>query len=642
MFSTSLHDRLKQSELIPEEKLARIFQKVCDDFQKIQQNQDGASSSLAADLSTLDSTDFALNLPDLAEPNDAPRLDSFETFFLAELEREEAINAWQAEQLRRGRARFSLGAYRIVDFLGRGGYGNVFLGRLRSNESNRDRAFPRFTNDVAVKVLPLSSASASAQAKFLYEIDVAKRLKHKNLVRLLDASKDASVHYAVYEYVDGGDARGLLNRFERLPFRVAAYIVSETAKALVHLHSLGVVHRDVKPGNILLMKNGEVKLADFGFISPIVPFSSNARFSPLGAILANWEIDAAESFASDSTASTGEKIIKRKIKGTPDYLAPDQISNPDEPSPLWDVYSLGCAFYFMLTGVVPYPSDDSRDKLTAHLRSSVPPEPASFDPSIPLEISQLTMRMLERDPKRRVASAQEVVDALAHWIPAFSSELSNVDLVSSIVKRDANDNFWAKENLLAVFSRPILSSFHSAASKPESSSPPSPPDATRSFFSRFRKASQPNKSTNATAKVLRRNFDETLRLEQNSGLQTTFEDFEKSAAESAANFEAAFEFVAEAFESAQNVASNDVSFVSSPSTASLRSPPLRETPSDATRPNVAQPLAAPSDAPDAPEEFNAQTQRLERLNATLLRCVLLPLLVATFVALLMALVKTLD
>lgn len=636
MFSTSLYERLQHSKLVPADALTQIYERVCHDFQKIKQEQSGAPSSLAAASSTSDSTDFDLNLPGAPATNAAPSLDAFETFFLDELERENAVNAWQAEQLRHGRVRFFLGEYRIIDLLGRGGYGNVFLGRPRSHESNRDRAATRFANDVAIKVLPLTAASHSAKMKFLRETDIAKRLKHKNVVRLLDASKDASVHYAVYEYVDGGDARGLLNRWERLPFRVAAYIISETAKALAYLHSLGVVHRDVKPGNILLMRNGEVKLADFGFISPIVPFSPQARFSPLGAILADWDADAAEPIASDADA-LGEKITKWKIKGTPDYIAPDQISNPAEPSPLWDVYSLGCAFYFMLTGVVPFPSNDSRDKLTAHLRSSVPPEPATFDPKIPLEISQLTMRMLERDPERRVSSAQEAVDALARWIPSFA-DLKEVDLLSSIVPRDADDNFWAKDRLLASFSRPVATSPRSVDAKGAPSSRPS-------LFSRFKKpgkAAQPSKSVGANAEETRRDFETTWRLDQNPTFQTTFEDFEKEAAESAANFESAFLTVAEAFESAQNAASE----ADAPESATSASPvPTNAAPTNATRPSppLPPPCPAPSESSDrsfdAAKALDAQTQQLERLNATLLRRVLVPLLAATLVALLAALVN---
>lgn len=616
MLPTSLHERLLQSELIPADDLARIFERARAQFSKLRQNRldappNSSVSNPSNANSAFDATDFDLNLPD--EPSDAsPRLDDFETFFLEELEREQAINAWQAKQLRQGRVRFNLGNYRVVDFLGRGGFGNVFLGRRRSNPSNRGRTGARFSSDVALKVLPLASASPSARTKFLREIDVAQRLKHPNVVRLLDASQDAAVHYAVYEYVDGGDARGLLARFERLPFRVAAYIVSETAKALDYLHSLGLVHRDVKPGNILLMKTGEVKLADFGFISPTNPFSSTARLSPLGAILESWDAENSE-LTDKIDSSIGEKSTKRKIKGTPDYLAPDQILNPDAPSPLWDVYSLGSSFYFMLTGVVPFPADDSRDKLQAHLRSSLPPEPASFDPSIPLEISQLTMRMLEREPERRVASAREVVDALRRWAPSFK-ELSQSDSVSSLLKRDENFNFWTESNLRLAFSRSFLSS-STVVSAVSPDAPNDVDNASRNRFSLFgksKKSTRPSKS--ADVEEARRAL-ETDRQVRAPNARITFEDFEKSSAASAANFESAFEFVEQAFDSARDGA---------------------PVPSAASTP--AKSLNADVSAAETSRRLDEQTQRLERLNAILMRRVLIPLLVATALALIAALV----
>ncbi len=628
MTPTSLYERLKQSELTPADELARIFEQSRAKFQKIAQTSPNATQNSldadeSADSSAFESTDFELNLPGETLVVASPRLDEFETFFLAELEREGAINAWQAEQLRQGRARFYLGDYRVVDFLGRGGFGNVFLGRRRSHPSNRDRNGARFSSDAALKVLPLSSASASAQRKFLREIDVAQRLKHSNVVRLLDASKDAAVHYAVYEYVDGGDARGLLARFDRLPFRVAAYIVSETAKALDYLHSLGVVHRDVKPGNILLMKTGEVKLADFGFISPTIPFSPTTRLSPLGAILESWDADNSE-FADESDSAVGEKPTKRKIQGTPDYLAPDQILNPDAPSPLWDVYSLGSAFYFMLTGVVPFPANDSRDKLQAHLRSSLPPEPATFDPNIPLEISQLTMRMLEREPERRVSSAREVVDALRRWAPSFA-ELAQPDLVASVLKRDENPDFWSEENLRAVFSRFVVSPSSAGRSSRSPSSDASNASAASetapsrfALFGKSKKSARPSKSAAAQLEEARRAF-EANRPTGESTARVTFEDFEKSSAASAANFEAAFEFVEQAFESAQDDAP------ASPPPAAIVPPPLPASPPSAVR-NA-----------ETSRRLDEQTERLERLNASLARRVLIPLLVATALALFAAL-----
>ncbi len=572
MLPSSLYTRLKESELAPVDALDRIFEKTRVDFQKKRRVGDASLGAASGDddfspNAALASTDFELNLAESPADVGAPRLDDFETYFLAELEREGVVNSWQAEQLRRGRIRFCLGDYRVVDLLGRGGYGNVFLGRRRSNASNRDASGVKFASDVALKVLPLTVATPSATRKFLYEIEVAKRLQHANIVRFLGASKDAAVHYAIYEYVDSGDARRLLARYERLPVRVAAYIISETAKALAYLHEQGVVHRDVKPGNILLMRNGEVKLGDFGFISPIVPFSSTARLSPLGAIIASCESE------EDAVGARS----RSKIKGTPDYMAPDQILHPDAPSPKWDVYSLGSAFYFMLTGVVPFPSVDSDDKLRAHLRSAPPPEPASLAPNVPPEISRLTMRMLERDPERRVATAQEVVDALRRWTPT-RDELVRADFITSLRRRYSDDNFWSEENLQLAFSRPS-SNVDRATEERQAA------EKSKERFSLFGKASRAaQRSKSATANASKpRDFDRAIEFERR---QENRVDFESASA-------------------------------SSPPSASS-SPPTRS-----------QPIS--DDA--STRLLDEQTRRLERLNALLVRRVLVPLLVLTALAL---------
>lgn len=608
MLPSSLYSRLRESELTPVDALDRIFEKARIDFYR-KRRADASNAPSHPQNSSLESTDFELNLGESGSEGAVPQLDDFETFFLAELEREGAINAWQAEQLRRGRVRFCLGDYRVVDLLGRGGYGNVFLGRRRSHASNRDASGGRHLTDVALKVLPLAAATPDATRKFLREIEIARRLKHENVVRFLGASKDAAVHYAVYEYADAGDVRRLLARYERLPARVAAYVASETAKALAYLHELGVVHRDVKPGNILLTKTGDVKLGDFGFISPIEPFSPTARLSPLGAILEGWDGD-----------DENERRERSKIKGTPDYMAPDQILNPDAPSPRWDVYSLGSALYFMLTGVVPFPSVDSDDKLRAHLRSAPPPEPSAIAPNVPIEISRLTMRMLERDPERRVASAQEVVDSLKRWAPT-RSELRRVDFLSSVYRRDDDDDFWSETNLQIAFSRPP-----SPNDEKPPATPKRPADRKKRFAifggsgrsSRSSKDSSASRSENSGATRVcassePQNFDQAFALARQEERRAELE----APSAAPANFEEAFGFVEQAFESAR-----DVSPSSAPSTPTLVAPSSsRSTISD-----------------DGSTALDEQTRRLERLNAILIRRVLVPLLVLTSLALAAALV----
>jgi serine/threonine protein kinase len=285
----------------------------------------------------------------------------------------------------------------------------------------------------------------------------------------------------------------------------------------------------------------------------------------------------------------------------------------------------------MLTGVVPFPANDSRDKLQAHLRSSLPPEPATFDPNIPLEISQLTMRMLEREPERRVSSAREVVDALRRWAPSFA-ELAQPDLVASVLKRDENPDFWSEENLRAAFSRFVVSpstAARSPRSVPSETSASAAPDASQNRFALFgksKKSARPSKSADAQLEEARRAFEANRRTNE-AVARVTFEDFEKSSAASAANFEAAFEFVEQAFESAQDAAPAPPTpprAVSPPPPPTATLSPVRPTP-----PSVSN--SEPS------RRVDEKTERLERLNATLTRRVLIPLLIATALALLAAL-----
>ncbi len=376
--------------------------------------------------------------------------EKFDKHLIDVLLEKNAVNKWQASQLCCGRSTFTLGNYRIVDLLGRGGYGRVFLARPTRNVSNADKSGAKMKDDVAIKVLPFKNAKTLEPiGKFLREVEIAKRLDHRNLVRCYESSKDASVHYCVSEYVDGGDARRLLTEHVkskgRLHYRIAAYIIAEAAKGLAYMHKEGVIHRDVKPGNILLMKTGEVKLADFGMTTAIKNFSNESNFSSLGEIVEAWEnANATTYFRSREAAQT----MMLQVQGTPDYLAPDQLlsGGVKNPNPMWDVYSLGCTLYFMLTGVVPYPSDGSLETLRAQMLGSAPPPPAEYDSTLPQDLSRLTMQMLEKDPATRakyVGSASEVADVLERWVPR--EMLKNYRFLAK------NDNFWSDENLEFFF-----------------------------------------------------------------------------------------------------------------------------------------------------------------------------------------------
>src|SRR5262245_30698530 len=163
------------------------------------------------------------------------------------------LNRWQIEQLKEGRTKFTLGPYRIVNAIGQGGMGHVFkaehklLGRIE-----------------AIKVLPKSKSTPDAVAAFQREIRAQAQLDHPNLVRVSYADYEGDTYFFVTEYVPGTDLRKLVRRNGPIPYTTAATIISQAAEGLHYAHRRGLVHRDVKPGNLLVTPEGRTKITDLG------------------------------------------------------------------------------------------------------------------------------------------------------------------------------------------------------------------------------------------------------------------------------------------------------------------------------------------------------------------------------------------
>jgi len=283
------------------------------------------------------------------------------------------LNAWQAKQLSEGRTDFSLGIYRIVDYIGRGGMGEVYkgehgvLGRV-----------------VAIKVLPRKKSTPEEIASFLRESRVLARLDHENLVRAFDAGEEKNVFFLVTEYVAGTDLRKLVRAKGPLTMASAASIISQVTAALEHSHQQGLVHRDVKPGNVLVTPEGRAKLSDLGL-------------------------------AGSLHGSAEDDPRSGKIVGTADYLSPDQIEAPWNPTPAWDVYSLGCTLYYSVTGKVPFPGGSTNDKIRAH-RQLRPLDPRRLNPELSARFVDVIADMMAKNPAERISSAKEVAARLAPWI----------------------------------------------------------------------------------------------------------------------------------------------------------------------------------------------------------------------------------
>ena len=314
-----------------------------------------------------------------------------ETQLADELIRQGFLNRWQAEQLLEERTKFSLGQYRIFDAIGQGGYGYVFLGRK-----------PSAQHYAAIKVLPITKATPELSRRFKHEIEIQKGLQHPNLVRFIESGQDGNVNYMVHEFMDGGDVRSLLRQENTLPLDTATTIIAQTARALQYLHENGIVHRDIKPANILLSSDGTAKLIDLGLAIPI-----DVRYA----------VNQSNSDESNGDNPLDSSIIASgRVAGTVDYMAPDQLRAPSSPTPSWDIYSLGCTLYLMLTGTVPFPSGSTQEKFRARLQSE-PKDARMYNQAIPFDIADLLRAMLTSHRKHRIPSALAVADRLDAWTP---------------------------------------------------------------------------------------------------------------------------------------------------------------------------------------------------------------------------------
>jgi serine/threonine protein kinase len=282
------------------------------------------------------------------------------------------LTPFQAREILAGRRRFRLGQYTVLDEVARGGMGQVF----RAEHAMMGR-------EVAVKVLPRAKATPESEAAFRREMRMLGRLDHENLVRAFDAGYDAMVYYLVTELVPGLDLKRQVQKDGPLDEAAAASVISQAAKGLAHAHEQGLVHRDVKPGNILVMPDGRVKVLDLGLAGSQIEEES----SRLG-----------------------------RVVGTMDYIAPEQIRTPDDVGPSADIYGLGCTLYFAVSGQVPFPGGTRREKMQRHLYE-VPPPIRQLVPSLSAEFCRVLESMMVKDPAERIRSAAEVVDRLRPWSP---------------------------------------------------------------------------------------------------------------------------------------------------------------------------------------------------------------------------------
>ncbi|GAB4156962.1 MAG: hypothetical protein Tsb009_34020 [Planctomycetaceae bacterium] len=282
-----------------------------------------------------------------------------------------------------------LGKYRLKRPLGSGGMGTVYLAEDPENK-----------RDVALKILSRDKALNPGLVKrFRMEAESASQLKHENIVLIYDAGEADGYLYIALEYVKGTDVSQLIKQKGPLPIRRSLEIIKQVTRALDHAFRQGIVHRDIKPSNMLIKRDGTVKLADMGLARSV-----------------------------DETLDSGLTRVGTTV-GTVDYMAPEQARDSKSADVRSDIYSLGCAWYHMLTGQAPFPKGSITNKLYAHM-AKPRPDPRKINERIPESIANTVRRMMSRSPKDRFQTPAELLDHLERL--SSRPDPSSVSFVSAL------------------------------------------------------------------------------------------------------------------------------------------------------------------------------------------------------------------
>ncbi|MDX1966592.1 MAG: FHA domain-containing serine/threonine-protein kinase [Planctomycetaceae bacterium] len=274
----------------------------------------------------------------------------------------------------RGFRGFYIDVFQVNEILGSGGMCWIYGGR---NSVSRER--------VALKVLP-SHHSPRMLAHFGIEARAGLLLSHPNVVHVHKLVQADSLYLLVMEYLEAITLQELVETQGPVPWRQACSFVRQLALGLDHVHHRGIVHRDIKPANILCARHGQVKLIDFGL-----------------AMLAD-----------DPNQERLSRVYANQILGTADYISPEQSRRSHDVDGRSDLYSLGCAMFFALTGGVPFPVLAIKDKIKAH-RHQPPRDPREIVRDLPPQVADICLRMLAKERSDRYPSGAAVAEALLEY-----------------------------------------------------------------------------------------------------------------------------------------------------------------------------------------------------------------------------------
>ena len=304
------------------------------------------------------------------------------------------------------------GLYEVKELIGSGGMANVYKAVMLG----RNGPVPAGTV-VAVKVLRQEyTHDPELVRRFKNESKAISLLNHPNIVKVYDVSVNDQLQYIVMEYVDGMTLREYLNeRGGKLTSRETVHFISQILKALEHAHANGVVHRDIKPQNIMLLDNGQLRMMDFGI----------ARIS-----------------------RAENQLLSGKTMGSVHYISPEQAKG-DETDCTSDIYSVGVMMYEMLSGQLPFDAEDAVEVAIKQI-SDQPKSLHEIAPQVPAALVEITEKAMAKLPQNRYASAREMLDALDTYVQnpsvMFEYQYITEDAPEKVVKRTMNQNKAARQN----------------------------------------------------------------------------------------------------------------------------------------------------------------------------------------------------